>query len=176
MERAKAPKNHSLTFARALAYRRARERFYIPFKQQQNNNKKSSEKAHESYIPAKCKILNLVLQWSNTNLKTKPNPFVPFASQNNAPTFLGRKSVLTSMIHSASRPQAENSGFPPAHGVRGRETTFQPSPSRAASSWLCRRELERPSVTSSGPRCSPEEGDQRTRVFRSSRGIRGLTF
>lgn len=70
-------------------------------------------------VPAKCEILNLVFQWSNTNLKTKPKPLVPFASQNNAPTFLGRKSVLTSMIHRASRPQAEDSGFPPHTGSAG---------------------------------------------------------
>lgn len=59
--------------------------------------------------------MNLVFQWSNTNLKTKPKPLVLFAFQNNAPTFLGRKSVLTSMIHRASRPQAEDSGCSPPH-------------------------------------------------------------
>lgn len=120
--------------------------------------------------------MNLVFQWSNTNLKTKPKPLVLFASQNNAPTFLGRKSVLTSMIHRASRPQAEDSGFPP-HTRGPREGDLLPTvPSEGCLQLLCRRELERPSVTSSGSRCSPEEREQRTQVLRSSQEIYGLTL
>lgn len=120
--------------------------------------------------------MNLVFQWSNTNLKTKPKPLVLFAFQNNAPTFLGRKSVLTSMIHRASRPQAEDSGFSPR--TRGpREGDLLPTvPSEGCLQLLCRRELERPSVTSSGSRCSPEEREQRTQVLRSSQEISGLTL